>query len=118
MKTFLQKSGETLYMPNLVIHSVWNLSPTISFGNNPLYKSSFVEHLSCGGSGSDEISQSIRQKIKNLMDTESELAEVAEQINAAIRSHQILKYSPPKIWKGYDNFCLEDIKYQSKRTTN
>ena len=116
MKTFLQRSGETLYMPNLILHSVWNLSSTISLGNNPLYKSSFVEHLGSGGSGMDDISQNIRKKIKSI--NNSEMSGVVDQINAAIRSHQILKYFPPKIWKGYDNFCLEDIKYQSKRTTN
>ena len=103
-------------MPNLILHSVWNLSPTISLGNNPLFKSSFVEHLGSGGSGMDKISQDIRHKIKSI--NNSEVREVLEQMNAAIRSHQILKYSPPKIWRGYDNFCLEDTMYQSRRDVN
>lgn len=100
-------------MPNLILHSVWNMSPTISFGNNPLFKTSFVEHLGFGGLGK---SRTIRQKIKIIND--SEVDKVSEQINAAIRSHHILNYSPPKIWNGYDSRCLKDVQHQSKRAMN
>lgn len=43
IKTFLQESGETLYMPHFVSHAVWNIETSIALGENPLYESSFVE---------------------------------------------------------------------------
>ena len=102
LQTFLQRSGETLYMPNLVFHTVWNISPTISVGNNPLYQSSFIEHIGSGGSGSD-INRNLKKRIRNLNTTE--ISNVSDQINAGIRSHNILNYLSPKLRLSYDSFC-------------
>ena len=103
VKMFVQKPGETLYMPNLVLHSVWNLSPTISVGNNPLYESSFVEHLGSGNVGSSKINQEIIHKISS---RETPLiTDTIRQINRAIRDQNILHYTSPKIWKGYNSLC-------------
>ena len=89
-------------MPNLVYHSVWNISPTISVGNNPLYQSSFVEHLGSGGSGFD-INGSLKKKIRkrNIID----VSDVSEQINHAITSKNILHFSMPKITTNYESIC-------------
>ena len=103
VKTFLQRRGETLYMPNLILHSVWNVASTISLGNNPLYQSSFVEHLGSGGSGNGEITKTLMSKIKSLQTPIT--ADISEQINAGIRSRNILNFSSPKIWTGYDSLC-------------
>ena len=32
-----------MYIPHMVYHSVWNVSPTVAIGDNPLYTSSFNE---------------------------------------------------------------------------
>ena len=98
LKTFLQRKGETIYMPNLVYHSVWNISPTISVGNNPLYQSSFVEHLGSGGAGFD-----LKKEIRTLKN--SAVSDVSNQINDAIRSQNILNFSTPQFNIRYDNFC-------------
>ena len=85
-------------MPNLVYHSVWNISPTISVGNNPLYQSSFVEHLGSGGAGFD-----LKKEIRTLKN--SAVSDVSNQINDAIRSQNILNFSTPQFNIRYDNFC-------------
>ena len=52
-------------MPNIVLHTVWNLSRTVSLGENPLYNTSLDEWI---GSGGDDESSSdwIRSRIINL----------------------------------------------------
>ena len=89
-------------MPNLVYHSVWNISPTISVSHNPLYQSSFVEHLGSGGFGYD-INRTLKQIIRSLNTTG--ILDVSKQINDAIRSQNILKFSTPKIKTDYENIC-------------
>ena len=37
-----------MYMPNLVLHTVWNVSPTVALGDNPLYTTSFDEFMGSG----------------------------------------------------------------------
>ena len=91
-------------MPNVVYHSVWNISPTISVGNGQLYQSSFVEHLGSGGSGY-EINKNVKKMIRTL--NTDVVSDVSEQINDAIRSQSILLYSTPKIRTDYGNICRE-----------
>ena len=66
MKTFLQKSGETLYMPHLTLHSVWNLTPTIAIGDNPLYDSSFIEFIGSDGYEDNESLAWMRNRVAML----------------------------------------------------
>ena len=91
LKSFLQTAGETVYMPNIVLHSVWNVSPTIAIGDNPLYKTSFDEWI---GSGGDDSSSSswIRSRILNLSKgkTKSMLKDILGQIDEAIAKHKIM----------------------------
>ena len=105
MKTFLQKAGETLYMPNLVFHSVWNMSPTLSVGNNPLHDSSFVEQL---GSGEYHIAKKVRS-----ISGKHHLNDVNSQIHDSIVvADKMLHYKPPKsATSGYSTDCLKDTYY-------
>ena len=97
-------------MPNIVFHSVWNLSPTISVGNNLLYKSSFVEHLGSGrGNGEDQYLDVI-EAIKRLK--EQHLFDVIQQINEKISNDYILNHKAPMISIGYKNsICVNEAYY-------
>ena len=85
-------------MPNIVLHSVWNVSPTISIGENPLYDTSLDEWI---GSGGNDISSSswIRSRILNLSrgKTKSRLNDIMEQMDEAITQHEIIDYMRPVI---------------------
>ena len=85
-------------MPNIVLHTVWNLSPTVSLGENPLYNTSLDEWI---GSGGDDESSSdwIRSRIINLSkgETKSRLNDIMEQMNEAITKHGIIDYIRPVI---------------------
>ena len=102
LKSFLQKEGETLYMPNLIYHSVWNMSPTLSVGNNLLFQSSFVEQI---GSGTPLITE------KLIKLGQSNLKNISVQINTEIRTHSLPKYKPPKFSTKYDNSCIDERFY-------
>ena len=111
MKTYLQKKGETIYMPNIVYHSVWDLSPTLSVGNNPLFESSFVEQF---GSGRDHElgGLSITEKLIGL--GLEHLENVRIQIDNEIMKNNILTYKPPKLTTGYQSYCLKEQHYDLK----
>ena len=99
LTSFLQTSGETLYMPNVLLHSVWNVSPTtIAIGDNPLYETSFDEWA---GSGGDDISSSswVRPRILNLSEgkIKSRLNDILNQIDEAVAKHEIIDYIRPVI---------------------
>ena len=85
-------------MPNIVLHTVWNLSPTVSLGENPLYNTSLDEWI---GSGGDDESSSdwIRSRIINLSKgkTKSRLNDIIEQMNEAITKNGIIDYIRPVI---------------------
>jgi len=40
---FIQHPGETLFMPNLIQHTVYNLDDTFAFGENLLFESGIEE---------------------------------------------------------------------------
>ena len=111
MKTYLQKKGETIYMPNIVYHSVWDLSPTLSVGNNPLFESSFVEQF---GSGRDHElgGLHITEKLTGL--GLEHLENVRIQIDKEIMQNNIPTYKPPKLTTGYDSYCLTEKSYDLK----
>ena len=97
LKSFLQKSGETLYMPHMVLHSVWNVSPSVAVGDNPLYETSFDEWI-----GSDVGAESyfIRDRIilKTRGYAKSKIDDLMEQVDEAISKNKIVNYSKPKIF--------------------
>ena len=103
LQTFLQESGETIYMPNLVYHSVWNMSPTLSVSNNPLYESSFVEQIGSGRSF-------ITEKIKSIQE-EPYLKHIRDQLNVAIKKKHILNYRPPQILPTHSKSKCHDESY-------
>ena len=81
LKSYLQKAGETLYMPNGVFHAVWNTLPSVAIGENPLYKTSFDEWIGSRDS-SDWIRSRILLKLKG--PTKAWITDIEEQINEAI----------------------------------
>ena len=100
LKSFLQKPGETLYMPNVVFHSVWNISPSVSVGDNPLYKTSFDEWIgSDGGAGTDFIRNRIILKAKGHV--KSNINDIIDQVDEAISKNKIVNYSRPKTFGIY-----------------
>ena len=82
----------------MVLHSVWNISPSISVGENPLYNTSLDEWI---GSGGDDKSSSawIRSRIIDLSKgkTKSRLNDIMEQMDEAITKHGIIDYMRPEI---------------------
>ena len=82
VKSYLQKAGETLYMPNGVFHAVWNTLPSVAIGDNPLYETSFDEWIGTGGldgsSSSDWIKPRIVLKAKG--STKTWITDIEEQI--------------------------------------
>ena len=82
----------------MVLHSVWNISPSISVGENPLYKTSLDEWI---GSGGDDVSSSswIKSRILSLIEgkTKSRLNDILEQIDEAIAKHKIVNYTRPVV---------------------
>ena len=104
VKTFLQKPGETLYMPNLIFHSVWNMSPTIAVGDNPLYDSSFIEHLGSGTFGTNIRVKDMISRLTSDVFGES-VSNVKQQMNAAIKLHNVLRYKNPRLWMSEASVC-------------
>ena len=104
-------------MPNIVFHSVWNLSPTLSVGNNLLYESSFVEHIGSGrGHGEDQYLDVI-DAIKGLK--QQHLTDVNQQINEEISKDYILNYEIPKVSIGYTNsICVNEAYYDWSQIRN
>ena len=98
-------------MPNLVYHSVWDLSPTLSVGNNPLFESSYIEQFGSGRSHrSDGVP--ITEKLDNSgLDY---LEDVRKQINEQIMKNNILSYKPPKVKTSYGSLCLDEEYYDFK----
>ena len=93
MKTYLQKPGETIYMPHVILHSVWNTTPNVAIGDNPLFESSFVELMGSGGysESSEEIQNVVESQISG--DVRKRVEDVKNQINEAIIQNNILTYT-------------------------
>ena len=89
-------------MPNLVHHAVWNLTPTLSVGNNPLFQSSFVEQL---GSGLPLVTD-------RLMELDAPfLKHVKDQMNEAIKRQALPTYKPPKFSTKRKKYCIDEKYY-------
>ena len=98
LKSYIQKPGETLYLPNVILHAVWNTLPSVAIGDNPLYETSFDEWIGSGGDGSltsDWILSRILLKAKGY--TKSWINDISKQVNEAIAKHKITNYETPLI---------------------
>ena len=90
LNSFLQKPGETLYMPNGVFHTVWDFYPSVSVGDNPLYETSFDEWI-----GSGELDKYRKSPVKSRIlqyakgSTKSWLNDIVDQIDETISKHKI-----------------------------
>ena len=86
-------------MPNIVLHSVWIVFPTVAIGDNPLYESSFDEWAGSGGAPGSETSDSVRSRILALSKgkTRKRINDILEQVAEAIIKHNISDYSRPVI---------------------
>ena len=97
LKSFLQKPGETLYMPNGVYHTVWDFYPSVSVGDNPLYETSFDEWI-----GSNELKESHSVKTRILQHAKgrikSWLNDIVDQIDGTVSRHKIADYKGPMIY--------------------
>ena len=83
----------------MVLHSVWNVSPTVAIGDNPLYESSFDEWTGSGGAPGSETSDWVRYRILALSKgkTRKRINDILEQVAEAIIKHNISDYSRPVI---------------------
>ena len=99
LKSFLQIPGETLYMPNVVLHTVWNVLPSLAIGDNPLYETSFDEWMGSGVSNNSSDSGFDRERIilKAKGESKSRIMDINEQIEEAIVKHKIVNFTRPDI---------------------
>ena len=81
------------------------MSPTIAVGDNPLYESSYTEHL---GSGDLTTSLKLKDMIGRLKsgDIGRQVSDVKKQLNEAILENDILRYQNPILWKSESSACL------------
>ena len=87
-------------MPNMVLHTVWNVSPTIAIGDNPLYESGLVELVSSSGNCSPYLGD--RAKVLAKGDAKKRISDVLEQVEEAIIEQKIVNYTKPSVWS-YDD---------------
>ena len=99
LKSYLQKTGETLYMPNVVLHAVWNTLPSVAVGDNPLYETSFDEWVGSGGVNGSSTSDWIQSRIllKAKGNIKSWINDISEQVAEAIAEHKITDFQRPLI---------------------
>ena len=86
-------------MPNVVLHSVWNILPSVAIGDNPLYETSFDEWIGSGGVNGSATSDWVLSRIllKAKGGTKSWINAISEQVNEAIVKHKITNYKKPLI---------------------
>ena len=86
-------------MPNLMLHNVWNISPTVAIGDNPLYESSFNEWMGSGGASGGSSSPWILPRIllKARSEIKPNLMDILNQVDEAIKEHGIIDYIKPAI---------------------
>ena len=99
LKSYLQKAGETLYMPNVALHTVWNVSPSLAIGDNPLYETSFDEWIGSGGANGSSTSDYYQDRIilKARGHVKSRMMDIVQQVNEAINKHGIVSFTRPEI---------------------
>ena len=82
-------------MPNVVLHAVWNVSPSLAIGDNPLYETSFDEWMGSEVSDFDFIRDRIILKAKG--ESKSRIMDIIEQVDEAIVKNRILNFTRPDI---------------------
>ena len=99
LNSFLQKPGETLYMPNGVFHIVWDFYPSVSVGDNPLYETSFDEWIGSGGVDGSSTSNLVKKRILQHAKggTKLWLNDIVDQIDKTVYRHKIADYKGPII---------------------
>ena len=114
MKSFIQKPGETLYIPHMMYHSVWNISPTVAFGDNPLYESSFNEWAGFDFNKDDDLKFLFdRILLKTNGEIKSQILRILEQIEQNSEYMKSTEYST--IYDDTDD--SEDTENVEKVTT-
>ena len=78
-------------MPNVALHTVWNVSPSLAIGDNPLYETSFDEWIGSGEIYRDRIILKARGQ------TKSRMIDIIKQVDEAIDKHKILNFTRPEI---------------------
>ena len=78
-------------MPNVVLHTVWNVSPSLAIGDNPLYETSFDEWIGSGEIYRDRIILKARGSKK------SRMLDIIKQVDEAIDKHKIVNFTRPEI---------------------
>ena len=78
-------------MPNVALHTVWNVSPSLAIGDNPLYETSFDEWIGSGELYRDRIILKARGQ------TKSRMIDIIKQVDEAIDKHEILNFTRPEI---------------------
>ena len=83
----------------MVLHSVWNVSPTVAIGDNPLYESSFDEWAGSGGAPGSGTNDWVRSRILALSKgkTRKRINDILEQVAEAIDEQKITNYERPLI---------------------
>ena len=81
-------------MPNVVLHAVWNVSPSLAIGDNPLYETSFDEWMGSEVSNSDFIRDRIILKARQ---SKSRIMDIIEQVDDAIVKNRIVNFTRPDI---------------------
>ena len=86
-------------MPNMIFHTVWNISPTVVLGDGLLYETSFDEWMGSGGSNNSSNSGFDRERIilKAKGESKSRLMDIIEQVDEAILKHRIVNFTRPDI---------------------
>ena len=78
-------------MPNVALHTVWNVSPSLAIGDNPLYETSVDEWIGSGEIYRDRIILKARGR------TKSRMIDIIKQVDEAIDKHKILNFTRPEI---------------------
>ena len=78
-------------MPNVALHTVWNVSPSLAIGDNPLYETSFDEWIGSGEIYRDRIILKARGQ------TKSRMIDIIKQVDEAIDKHRIVNFTKPEI---------------------
>ena len=86
-------------MPNVVLHTVWNVSPSLAIGDNPLYETSFDEWIGSGGANGSSNSGFDQDRIilKAKGEAKSRIMDIIKQVDAAIVEHRIVNFTRPEI---------------------
>ena len=99
LKSYIQKPGETLYLPNVILHAVWNTLPSVAIGDNPLYETSFDEWMGSGVSNNSSDSGFDRDRIilKAKGEAKSRVMDIIKQVDEAIVKQRIVNFTRPEI---------------------